>query len=241
MKAVILAAGKGVRLGELVKDRPKPMLEVGGEPVLKYSIEALAAQGIREIYINLFYLGEVIRDYFGDGSGLGVKIEYSSEKTLLGTAGGVKKIAGGFKEPFIVLYGDSFRTVDHKKMEALHRKTASMATIAVYRTPTLERCGIVEFGDDMRITGFLEKPLNYAGKSGYANAGAYCLDPRALELIPDGVEYDFASQLFPCILSRGGKLSAFILEEPVYDIGVPEDLEKIRSMMGSVGKKGSLR
>src|SRR3989339_584799 len=110
MKAIVLAAGKGERLGEITAKVPKPMIEIMGRPILAHNLEWLKASGIREFYINLCHLPEKIVSYFGDGSKYGMKIKYSYEDTLLGTAGRVRKIVTEnfpeTQEPFLVVYGD---------------------------------------------------------------------------------------------------------------------------------------
>jgi len=230
MKAIILAAGMGKRLGDLVKDKPKPMIEVGGKPVLEHNIEALVKYGIREIYINLYYRPEVIVDYFGKGDKFGVKIFYSYEENLLGTAGGVKKIASNFNEGFLVIYGDSMREVDFENFIKEHETSKCKSTIGLYETENIQGCGIVEVDDRNIVTTFLEKPEKYKGTSNYANGGVYFIEPELLKNIPANQVCDFSRDLFPSLLSLGEKINTVLFNSPVLDIGTPKDLELIKGI-----------
>src|SRR3954471_9976250 len=110
MKALILAAGLGTRLGALTLDRPKPMLPVCGRPLLEHTVGLLRTHGVRDVAMNVHYFPEVITEHFGDGTRDGVRIVYSREDTLLGTAGAARRLApflgGDGDEPFVVVYGD---------------------------------------------------------------------------------------------------------------------------------------
>jgi NDP-sugar pyrophosphorylase family protein len=164
MKALILAAGKGTRLKQLTTDRPKPMLEVGGEPLLARHIRSLRQAGVTQIAINLHHAPAVIVDYFGDGAGFGVQIVYSFEPELLGTAGAAKLLAAFLDEPFFVVYGDGFTNVDLAQLARVHtaqkaRTGAAVAlTMALFHVPNPTECGLVELTDAGRVKRFVEKP-----------------------------------------------------------------------------------
>src|SRR5690606_25874488 len=120
MRALILAAGEGSRLRPLTLDRPKPMLPIGGVPILQHQVDYLRSHGITEIAINLHYKPEVIVDHFGDGSSFGVRITYSREARLLGSAGAAKQLDWYFDDTFIVLYGDVLTNLDIGQLIAFH-------------------------------------------------------------------------------------------------------------------------
>ncbi len=123
MRAMVLCAGYGTRLGHLVDEVPKPMLPLGQRPMLEYILRHLARQGFDEIAVNLHFRPEVIRDHFGDGSRLGIRLVYSHEPELLGTAGGLKKMAALFTgEPFLVQYGDVVTNQDFNALLGFHRQ-----------------------------------------------------------------------------------------------------------------------
>ena len=115
MKAVLLAAGKGTRLKPLTDNIPKVMIQINGKAILEYHIEQLAETGIIDIYINLHYLSEKIKNHFEDGRKWGVKINYSYEPEILGTAGALKKLSRELRtDPFLVVYGDNFLEINYK-------------------------------------------------------------------------------------------------------------------------------
>lgn len=197
MKAVVLAAGEGRRLRPKTKDVPKPMLEIGPKPILQYNLEALRRAGIKEVTINLHYLPQTIRQYFKAGRRFGLRISYSYEKKLLGTAGAIKKLGHNLKETFLVVYGDSLRDIDFKALLREHRKKKGMITIALYNPEDKAGCGIVEINRQKRILRFTEKPKGLTANSRWANCGVYVLEPEVLEYIPPDSFYDFAIDLFP--------------------------------------------
>src|ERR1051326_4195920 len=147
MRALILAAGEGTRLRPLTLDRPKPMLPVGGRPILEHLVVLLRDHGIREVAINLHYKPRGISDYFGDGTRFGVQITYSLEARLLGSAGAAKQLdwfLGSTSEPFIVIYGDVLADIDLHQLINVHGSKRGLGTLALYHVEDPGRCGIVE-------------------------------------------------------------------------------------------------
>ena len=123
MKAVVLAAGRGQRLGNITVDLPKPMIEIHGKPVLEHNLEMCREADIHEIYINLHHLPDLIRNYFGDGSKYGVNITYNYEPDLLGTAGALLPFQNNLKDnPFFVIYGDNYLDFDLMDLKLFHKK-----------------------------------------------------------------------------------------------------------------------
>lgn len=135
MKAMVLCAGYGTRLGNLVTEIPKPMLPLGDRPILEYTLRHLARHGFHEVAVNLHFQSEVIRNYFGDGSRFHVRLVYSDEPELLGTAGGVKKMAAFLagSDPFLVHYGDVVTDQDFTAMLHFHRENNALATLLVHQ------------------------------------------------------------------------------------------------------------
>src|SRR5579871_899511 len=138
MKAMVLCAGFGTRLGDLTREIPKPMLDLHGRPMLEYILANLRQHGFGEIGLNLHFMPEAIRDHFGDGSQFGLEIEYSYEPQLLGTAGGTKKMerffrgSEGTSEPFLIHYGDVVTNQDFTAMLDFHRQRNALATLLVH-------------------------------------------------------------------------------------------------------------
>ena len=200
MKAMVLAAGEGSRLGALTEDKPKPMLAVGGVPILERNVRLLARYGVEEIVINLHHRPEVIVDHFGDGSRFGVKITYSFEERLLGTAGALGKVRDIFRDDFFLVYGDNLTTCDLGALMRLHHERAAALTIALYYREDPRASGIVGLDAEDRIVRFVEKPLPDQIFSHWVNAGYLALAPSVLDLIPVSGASDFGHDIFGKLL-----------------------------------------
>jgi NDP-sugar pyrophosphorylase family protein len=219
MKAMILAAGEGRRLRPLTETVPKPLLPVGGQPLIARLIELLRQHGVQEIAINLCHQPGAIRSSLGDGSQLGVRITYSVEDTPLGTAGGVKRMAPFFgNEPFFVLYGDVLTNMDLTALRSFHAERRAALTMGLFQPEEPGECGIAQLGVDKRILAFVEKPEHGREPSAWANAGVYVAEPAVLRHIPLGA-FDFGADLFPLLLERGLALFGYMSDALVVDIG----------------------
>lgn len=221
MKAIILCAGKGSRLKNLTKLTPKPMLEINGLPILEQNIRLCKNAGIKEILINLHHLPDQITQYFDDGSRFGVKIKYSYEEELLGTAGAVKGNEAFFESDFLVLYGDNYSNYDLGEIINFHYQKNADLTIAVYPLSDVSQSGIVRLDQDNKVLEFIEKPPNMVEGPVYANMGAYVLSRPLLAMIPDGFS-DFGRDLFPNWCSSEIKFFAMIMNEKVLAIDTPK-------------------
>lgn len=190
------------------------MVSVGGKPILEHNIAWLKKYGVSDVMINLHYLPQVVMDHFGDGSKWGIRIHYSVEKEILGTAGGVKNVAPFFEdEPFIVWYGDNLCTCDLDRLAAFHRDKSGLATIALYHREDVTQCGIVGLDASDRILRFLEKPRPEQVFSHWVNAGIYILEPEVLNHIPANSPSDFGRDVFPALLAAGQALYGYRLSQ----------------------------
>ena len=223
MKAMILAAGRGTRLGDLGAGLPKPMLRLAGRPVLEWTLETLHAAGIVDVIINLHHAGDVIRTHFGDGSALGMAIEYVFEPELLGTAGAVRNarrlLEGG---RFLVVYGDTVLDWDPRPMVADHEAAGALASIAVSEVADPSNMGVVIFDERRRITTFVEKPGPRPELGRWVNAGLYVLEPAIFEHIPGSGFSDFGNSIFPALLAQDRVLRAYLRPQPVTVLDTPE-------------------
>lgn len=236
VKATLLAAGRGTRLRPLTDTIPKCMIPIAGKPLLEHNVEWLRRFDVTELVINLHHLPEVVREHFRDGSRWGVRITYSPERELLGTAGSVKKMADYFDGPFFVWYGDNLSTCRLDRLWQFHMaRKNSLATIALYKRDDPTQSGIVGLDENDRITRFLEKPRPEQVFSHWVNAGIYVLDPRVLETIPAEGMADFGRDIFPALLSRNYPLYGYKMseEEGLWWIDTPEDLERIQRGYGA--------
>lgn len=233
MKAMILAAGKSSRLGELGRHTPKPMLRLGGKPVLEWTLKRLRETGIREIGVNLHHSPEVIPGYFGDGAGLGVRLTYFVEEEILGTAGAVRNARTFLEdEPFLVVYGDNVLSWDPGEMLREHEAHRPVATIAVAEISDPSRSGVVRFDAEGRITAFHEKPGVRPELGRWVNAAVYVLEPGVFRYIPESGFADFGYDVLPRALGAGATLWAHLLEAPPLAIDTPEQYMAAQSAWG---------
>ncbi len=218
MKAMILAAGEGTRLRPLTLTMPKPMVPVANTPLLVRTVELLRRQGVEQLAVNLYHKPEAIRAHFG------AALTYSDEPTLLGTAGGVKKLAGFLDTTFAVLYGDNLYDFALAPLLAFHRAKNALVTIATFETPNPSACGLVITDAHGRVTRFQEKPRAEEVFTNTANAGVYILEPEVLAHIPEGMVCDFGKDIFPALLERApGRMVALPLGGYLRDTGTPEN------------------
>lgn len=233
MKAMILAAGQGTRLRPLTNEVPKPMLRVGGRPLVGYLVELLRSHGVEEIAVNLHHKPDVIRRYLGDGSRLDVRITYSHEEQLLGSAGALKKLEWFFTEPFFVLYGDVLTDVDLTELADCHLRRGAIFTMALYHTNEPERCGIAKLARDGTITRFQEKPAPREVFSHLANAGVYVIEPEALRLVAPATFFDCGAHLVPLLLGRGFPVGGLVSKSYFLDIGSIERFRRAQEDLRS--------
>lgn len=239
MKAVVLAAGKGQRLKGVLDNVPKPMAKIAGKPILQHNLEWLRNSGITDIYVNLHHLSDCITRHFGDGSGWGVRITYSYEPQLLGTAGAVKKIAREFwkdkpDESFLVIYGDNLVSdFDLRRIIQFHSRKKGIATICLYRKPEeVSKSGVVTLDENCKITKFVEKPLAGRVASDLVNTGIYCLEPAILNYIPENSSCDFGKDVFGKVLNAGENLFGLVLDAELIAIDTPQLFEKLVDSRG---------
>jgi len=228
VKAFLLAAGEGRRLGKVTAHRPKPMLEVGGRPILEYNVRLLAQHGIRELIINLHHCPETITRHFGDGTRLGVRITYLQEPTLLGTSGAVKNAADLLRGPFLVMYGDNLTNCDLSRLIDFHNIKHGVTTIALFHRENAISSGIAELGPDDRIVRFLEKPRPDDVFSPWVNAGIMAMEPSALDYIPAGRASDFGNEVLPALLAAGQPIYGYKMTESLWWVDSPEDYKRTK-------------
>lgn len=220
--AVILAAGKGERLGEIARTTPKPMLPVLGKPILEHTIELCKAHGITDLLINLHHQPDIIQNHFGDGSKWGVRIRYRYEPDILGTSGAIRNFREEIgHEPFFVLYGDNGFDYDLTDMKRQHDKSTAAMTIAVFHLDDARQSGLVTISDDNRVLAFQEKPQGDRPIPGWVNAGLYLMKPSLVEDIPHGSS-DFGKDVIPDLLRKGTRIQAMRMDHPVKAIDTPE-------------------
>lgn len=231
MKAVILAAGKGSRLGKFTDNIPKPMIKLNNKPILEHNILMCQKAGIKDIFINTHYLPEKIKNYFGSGSKYGVKICYNYEPEILGTAGGILFFFDKLKDdPFYVIYGDNYTEFNLTDLKTYHDSVKSEFTIALHKVNDIRQCGLVYLKKDGRIDKFLEKPeIDYI-KSGWVNAGIYFIDPKTIGgMLKQNT--DFAYDIIPLALLKKRRLFGYKLRNNLWSIDTPELYTRTKSKL----------
>ena len=235
MNAVILAAGKGTRLGDITAETPKPLLSVHGKPVLRHLVELCASHGVGRLFVNTHHLAGAIRGALGDGSAFGLKIEYSYEESLLGTAGALNNFRQHLRgDDFFVLYGDNFMDYDLTSLLRTHREKRGIATVALYEREDVSHSGIAVLDDEGRILRFIEKPRPEEQVSRLVNCGLYVCCPSVLDHIPAG-ESDFGRDIFPALLSKGHALYGAVMDRPLIPIDTVEMYRQAQEDHGTEG------
>ncbi|MBN1158062.1 MAG: HAD-IIIA family hydrolase [Bacteroidales bacterium] len=227
MQAVILAGGRGARLGRMTAEVPKPMIAIGENPLLRHQVDLLSKYGIRDIILLVHYLKEPIVSYFGDGRESGVSITYYEEKSPLGTAGGIKEIADRLTDDFIVFYGDVMINMDLSRLIRFHREKRSQCTLVLHPNDHPYDSDLVETDHEGRVTAFHPKP--HAPGVDYhnlVNAGAYLFSTQVLNFLEKGKKSDFGRDIFPHIFRRI-RMFGYTTSEYLKDMGTPDRLEKV--------------
>lgn len=204
MNALLLAAGVGTRLRPYTDTCPKPMLPVAGQPILGYNLAMLAAAGVRDVAINLHHLPDVVRAYVGDGSAWGVRVRYSEERELLGTAGALVPVADLFaSETFAIVFGDNINEIDLGDMVRAHRASGAVATVALWQRDDVSNSGVADINANDRITRFVEKPRAGEMTSHWINAGVVVAEPALLDDVPRDRPSDLGRDVLPALAARG--------------------------------------
>jgi len=225
MKCIILCGGLGVGMGPLSQSIPKSMMPVGYKPIAEHIILKLREQGFHHFILAVSHLGEHLMRYFGDGSSLGVRIEYSVEKIPLGTAGAIKNAEEKLNGRFLAVYGDIlFNGLDFSGLIKFHEARAAAATMVLARVEDASRFGLVSIDENGKVIAFREKPRRPA--PGLVNAGIYVFEPEVLNYIPEVKYYSLEEQIFP-VLAEKGKLYAYVYNGYWVDIGAPKDYEQV--------------
>ena len=219
MKAVVMAGGEGSLLRPLTSRRPKPLVPVAGRPIMEHILTLLREHGITEVVVTLQYLGSEIRNYFGDGSEVGLDIHYVVEEHPLGTAGSVRNAAELLDDTFLVISGDALTDFDLSWVIAQHREKGAMATIVLHGVPNPLEYGVVITEPDGAVRRFLEKPSWGEVFSDQANTGIYVIEPPVLNYIKPGVAYDWSQDVFPTMLRKRDPLYGVVPEGYWCDVG----------------------
>jgi NDP-sugar pyrophosphorylase family protein len=221
VQAIILAGGRGERLRPYTDDRPKPMVEIGGVPLIAYELGWLRENGVADVILSCGYRWQVLRTYLGDGSQWGLHVRYAVEPERLGRGGGIRLamdyLAPG-TDPVVVANGDNVVSIDLRPVLQQHVQTHALATIVL--VPLVSVRGIVEIDGQGRVTRFREKPeLPH-----WINSGIYLFSREMAHLLP--AQGDHEDELFPRLAAEG-RLHAYTTREPWRTIDTAKDLAQV--------------
>ena len=221
-RVVIMAGGKGIRLLPLTENTPKPMVLVAGKPILEHILESFKQQGFSAFTICTNYLGELIKEYFRDGSNWGINIDYLDEESPLGTAGSIRNLQKIGDLPFIVINGDIISGINMGDLIDFHVENKAVATMAIRPYEMHNSYGVVET-EGVNIVSITEKPLYRYQVS----TGVYVFEPNVVKLMP-GSDVLQMPMLFDHLRILGHRTLAFHFQDNWIDVGTLEDLNNFK-------------
>lgn len=222
MQAIILAGGKGRRLRPYTTVLPKPLMPLGDMPIIEVVLRQLAASGFDQVTVAVGYLAELLMAYCGDGSKFGLSLKYSREEEPLGTAGPLALIDDlRHGDTFLVMNGDVLTSLDLRGLVQRHRASGAAATIATHQRQHQINYGIIESGEDDRVTAYIEKPTYRYQVS----MGIYVLEPTVLDFVPRGQYLDLPD-LARQLMAAGRPVLAYPFDGYWLDIGRHDDYEQ---------------
>ena len=227
MQAILLCGGMGTRLRSVVADRPKPMADICGKPFLQYLLEMLRDKGITEVIFALGYMGEMIEEYFQDGSAFGLKIAYSYEEEPLGTGGAIRNaLPNILEEEVLVLNADTYFPMDYQGLYHFHQENDGDFSLATRAVPDISRYGAVRRDAAGRILAWNEK-LGDGGQplAGEINGGIYVMKKSLIAEIPEGKQ-SLEQDCVPKWLSEGKRIFGLPFDGYFMDIGIPKDYQQ---------------
>jgi dTDP-glucose pyrophosphorylase len=228
---VLMAGGLGTRLRPITENIPKPMIEVGGRPILETIIDSLAHYGFRKVFLSVNYRAEMIESHFRDGREFGLEIHYLRETTRLGTAGALAMLPATPSAPLLVMNGDILTGLDFGAFVDDHLRQQAAITIGAREFHTQIPYGVMDLDGDL-VRGIREKP----SVSSIVSAGIYALSPEMLSLVPGGEFFDMPTLVDKAVVS-GRRVRAHVISDYWIDVGRFDDLEQARLDFGPGGSK----
>lgn len=243
MKAVILAGGKGTRMGTLTQEIPKPMIKVAGKTIIEHQIEGLKKSGVKDIIFIIGHLGEKIQEYFGDGKNFGVNIQYILEKKPLGTAGALYFLKDIITEDFLLLYGDIMLDIDFTRLIDFHLMKNSLATLFVHPNSHPYDSDLVSLNCEEKVINIdLKTNIRDYHYSNCVNSGVYVVNKKLLEFIDKPVKLDFEKDVLFQLVLEGRAIYGYKSTEYVKDMGTPDRLKEVtEAYTNGIIKKRNLR
>jgi NDP-sugar pyrophosphorylase family protein len=227
IKVVIMAGGKGTRLRPLTFLRPKPLIPLVNKPILDHILTRLDDLKFDDIILTLNYMSEKIKNHFKKSEFTNQNINYSVEKTPLGTAGSVKNVEKYLNDTFLVLSGDVISNIDFRNVLRFHKNKGALATVVLTKVEDPDHYGIANLNSEDEITNYLEKPSKEDIFSNLANTGTYILEPELFEYFKDFKdEIDFSNDVFPKLIEENLGIYGYVFDGYWNDVGRPENYLK---------------
>jgi histidinol-phosphate phosphatase family protein len=231
MIAVILAGGRGTRLGKLTLKTPKPLVALSGKPIIERQILFLKREGVRKIWILSGYLGNQIEDYVGDGKRYGLKVKHIIENTPLGTAGALKSLDGLIKKDFLALSADVILDIDLKSLISFHRKKVGLATIVAHPSDHPYDSDLIEVTSNDKVISFILRKTKTQPKDlifrNLACASLFVFSTKIFGFIKKSEVCDIEKDIVPRIIKAGESIYTYKTSEYIKDVGTPERLKNI--------------
>lgn len=238
VRAMILAAGRGERLRPLTDTTPKPLVRVGGRPLVDYALDCVTRAGIREVVVNLHHLGGQIRDYLGDGSRYGIEIRYSVEDVLQDTGGGIRDARRWLDgSTFVTMNADTIVDADLAALVREHREHGALATMLLRKDSRMKEFGLIEIEDDGRVGRFLgrARPGCREPLEPYMYTGVQALDPGIFRyLVADG-PFSITRVSYPAMLDAGELVRGVPTDRTWITVGTPAELADAEEQLRAGG------
>lgn len=234
VSALVLAAGHSKRIASVANGQPKPLLMVEGVPIIGRNLRWLGASGVPDVWVNLHHRGEAIRAALGDGSAWGVRIRYSEEPVILGTAGAARKLLSELSDPYVVVYGDNLVRFDLSQLLGVHRSTRADVTVALFDA-SVPNTGIaggrVVLDGTGRVTAFVEGDAS--APAPYVNAGVYAVRREVLADRDADQFLDWGRDIFPSLLAKGAPVHGFPISGYCLGLDTPEAYDRGLALIAS--------
>jgi NDP-sugar pyrophosphorylase family protein len=235
-QAVILAGGLGTRMRPITETIPKPMIEVAGKPFLEWQLKLLRSGGIANALLLVAYLGKQIEEYFGNGAKTGGCVEYSYERSPLGTGGALKNAEAKLRDWFVLVNGDTFLAIDYEKLMRDFVGADCQAMIVAYEKPVMATAevpadglpGNLGVGPDGKVTAYRKREPE--GLT-HIDAGVIVLKKEILAALSAGRKCSLEEEVYPQLITRGA-MRAWVTAEPFYDMGSPAGLAALEAKLG---------
>ncbi|HEX4108395.1 MAG TPA: NDP-sugar synthase [Solirubrobacteraceae bacterium] len=223
MRALVLGAGMGTRLGALTAHTPKILVPFAGRPLLAWQLEYLERNGVTEVAVNAHHLADQVVDFVA-GHTPPPAVRVSREETIRGTAGALWPLQAFLSEPFVVVYGDVVSDLALAELMDEHTRRGALATLALYRSPITQAKGTCTISRDGWIESFAEK-ADVSSAVSYVNAGLHAIDPAIFQWL-EPTDFDFGSDVWPRLAAGGARLAGVLSDAYVRDLGTLPSLEQ---------------